>query len=388
MKRMAVIFNSDYHAWPMGGTIPYVKQTVAMLAEAFEMELWGCCVDGKEPEPLLIGQKGYPIRTNTHAGTRKKWIPNVLRCFWGNLAGSERLRQENYDVLYFHLTASALGWMVGQRLRHPFERREDRPLVILHQHGMAYGNRIADKISYMVMNRVDLVLLTTDEEGFARHRRHIRNPRVVRMPSMVDTDRFRPAEPEEKMRLRRELDFRPEQTVFLYTGRITRWKNPLLLLEAFHLYRQAHGDACCLIYAGGGDAVPELENRIRELRLQDAVHLTGVLGQEGILRCLQAADVFVLPSRGEGVSVAALEAMAAGLPVVAFRVEGMTGLVEPVSGVLVEQQDSAAFAGGMHRAFTGRFQPRETALRYRVPRVREMLVRAIREAMAHKGSAC
>lgn len=386
MKRMAIIFNSDYQHWPMGGMITYVVQAVSMLSDMFEIELWGCAVDGKDPEPIEIDGVSYPIHANTKAKTHRKLIPNVVKCFWGNMAGSGQFRPENYDILYFHLSASELGWFFGEKLKSPFRKRQDRPLVILQQHGMAYGNTIGDRLDYYAMDQADLVFFTTDKNSLERHRAHIKNPNVVWMPSMVDTDFFCPAEREEKQMLRKELGIAPDQKVFIFTGRITAWKNPMLLLEAFAGYQSRNGGNGYLIYVGDGDCVHALEAQIKEKNMTDSVRLTGKLGRQEIRTYLRAADVFVLPSRGEGVSVSTLEAMAAGLPVVAFDVEGMAGLVEDRSGVVVSEQSSAAFAAGMERAAGDQFQPRSTAEQYSVERVRDNMVKAIQIAMALKGN--
>lgn len=386
MKRMAVIFNSDYQSWPMGGMITYVVQAVSMLSDSFEIDLWGCAVDGKEPKPVEIDGQYHSIHANTRAKTQKKLIPNVVRCFWGNLAGSNQFREERYDILYFHLSASELGWFLGEKLRHPFGCGKDRPLVILHQHGMAYGNAIGDRLDYYAMELADLVFFTTDPSSLERHRRHIKNPNVVWMPSMVDTEFFCPAPAEEKIELRQHLGISRDKKVFIFTGRITGWKNPLLLLDAFDIYQKRSGGNGCLIYVGDGDCTAELENRIREKGLGDSVRLTGKQNRLEIRALLQASDVFVLPSKGEGVSVSTLEAMAVGLSVAAFNVEGMSGLVDECSGVLVDAQSSAAYADGMEQAAVEGFRPRDTAMQYSIDRVRRRMLEAIENAMALKGN--
>jgi hypothetical protein len=86
---MAVIFNSDYQNWPMGGMISYITQTVQMLSDTFEIELWGCSVNGEKPEFVQIGELSYPISVCANAKTDRKLIPNVARCFFGTNAFGE-----------------------------------------------------------------------------------------------------------------------------------------------------------------------------------------------------------------------------------------------------------------------------------------------------------
>lgn len=387
MKRMAVIFNSDYQHWPMGGMITYVNQAVAMLSDFYEIELWGCAVDGREPEPVIIDGVSHPIRANTAAKTHKKLIPNVVRCFWGNMAGSSEFRADRYDILYFHLSASTLGWFLGEKLRHPFGAGKPAPLVIFHQHGMAYRDPIGDRLDYYAMDLADLVFLTTDKKSLLAHKKHTKNPHVIWIPSMVDMDFFHPVPPEKKSCLRAELGIEENKKVFIYTGRITGWKNPLLLLDAFEMYRRRCSGGY-LVYVGDGDELLALQARIAEKGLADSVRLTGRLSRREILAYLQASDIFTLPSRGEGVSVSALEAMAAGLPVVSFNVEGMSGLVEECSGILIARQTAEEYAAGMEYAVRrqAQFCPQETAEQYSIPRVREIMVDSIENALALKGN--
>ncbi|MEO0851600.1 MAG: glycosyltransferase family 4 protein, partial [Pseudomonadota bacterium] len=77
--------------------------------------------------------------------------------------------------------------------------------------------------------------------------------------------------------------------------------------------------------------------------LGDKVHFTGALNQEEVAQTLAGADVFVLPSFAEGVPVVLMEALVAGLPVIATRVAGVQELVEDgVSGFVVPPGDVEA----------------------------------------------
>ncbi len=382
--RMAVIFNSDYHSWPMGGMITFIKDMISALSEAFEIELWGCAVDGQEPQPVSINGVSYPVFINSQAKSRRKLIPNVVKCFWGNMSSSRKFQADRYDILYFHLSASMLGWMLGNWLNGIFRKNQKKPLILFHQHGMAYGNDIGDRLNYYAMNKADVVFFTTDRESLERHKTHIQNPNVVWMPAMVDTDFFRPVGQEEKLILRQQLGLAPEAKVFVFTGRITEWKNPLLLLDAFEIYQKNNNHNGYLIYVGDGDSTPGLEKAVQEKGLTGSVRLAGRQDRQQIRACLQAADVFVLPSKGEGVSVSTLEAMASGLPAVAFRVEGMAGLVETSSGVLVDDRTAEGFAQGMEQALTmrQRLTPRTTAQKYSKEHIGKLMIETIRQAAA------
>ena len=97
---------------------------------------------------------------------------------------------------------------------------------------------------------------------------------------------------------------------------------------------------------GAGPLQDQLQTQIEKLNLQNNMKL---LGQwDSIPEILAAADVFVLPSRWEGLPMALLEGMMAGLPVIATRVEGVDEVVQPdMHGLLVPLESSAELAEGI-----------------------------------------
>jgi glycosyltransferase involved in cell wall biosynthesis len=100
--------------------------------------------------------------------------------------------------------------------------------------------------------------------------------------------------------------------------------------------------------AGDGPERGALEALAKQLGLAERVHFLGRCDDTGDL--LAACDVFVMPSRLEGLGVAALEAMAAGRPVVASRVGGLAGLVvHERTGLLVPSDDVASLADALRR---------------------------------------
>lgn len=386
MNRMAIVFNSDFCSWPMGGMLAYVHNILPYLTKEFDIDLWGCEVDQKEPHTLKICDKEYLIRTNTKAKTKKKIIPNVVKCFWGNFINSNSLSNAGFDVLYFHLSASALGWLLGDFVKHPLKKKK-RPLVVLHQHGMAYGNKIGDRLNYLAMNHVDLVFFTTDKNGLELHRKNIRNKNLCWMPSMVDTEYFHPLNLIDKDTVRKELRIPADKKVFIYTGRITSWKNPMLLLDAFQEYQDKNDNNGFLIYVGDGDMLQEVKDHAKSMQCSESVLLAGRQSKEKIRTYLQASDVFVLPTNGEGSSVSTLEAMAVNLPVVSFNVQGMGDIVSPESGILIANKETEALARGMEfvvKNIDG-FKARCIAKQYGCDTVCKRLVEVIQDYLLENG---
>ena len=121
----------------------------------------------------------------------------------------------------------------------------------------------------------------------------------------------------------------------LTIGRLVPVKGQVHLVDAVHALR-ARGLPVTAEILGEGPSRPDIEARIAELDLRDAVTLPGAVGQDRVPARLRAATAFVLPSFAEGVPVVAMEAMALGTPVVSSRVAGIPELIEDgVSGLLV-----------------------------------------------------
>ncbi|MBU1660370.1 MAG: glycosyltransferase family 4 protein [Chloroflexi bacterium] len=147
------------------------------------------------------------------------------------------------------------------------------------------------------------------------------------IPNAVDTDHFQPLPHREKMAQRSALGL-PDVPLAVFTGRLAPEKRLDRLIAIWPDVRQIHPEACLLILGTGTEAA-----RI-ERAAGEGVRFLGQV--ERVLPYLQASDVFVLPSEREGLSVALLEAMSAGLSVLATDVGGTPDVIEHgVTGWLV-----------------------------------------------------
>jgi len=120
-----------------------------------------------------------------------------------------------------------------------------------------------------------------------------------------------------------------------------------LILAARHLLDQGQKNFSILI-AGEGVERPKLEKMIKDLHVGNHVRLLGL--RHDVLPLLQAADVFAMPSRFEGLSIAMIEAMASGLPVVAANAPGLRDYVKDENnGLLFPIEDHAALGSCLTR---------------------------------------
>jgi glycosyltransferase involved in cell wall biosynthesis len=149
--------------------------------------------------------------------------------------------------------------------------------------------------------------------------------------------------PIDRALLERELGLRPGARLLVTVGRLTKVKNQALAVLALAAVPDA-----TLIVAGEGPARPEVEAAARSAGVEDRVVLVGTRSDARAL--VGAADAVVLPSRSEGMPLAALEALAAGRPVVATSVRGLRELlVDGRTAILVPPDDPEALAAGVRR---------------------------------------
>ncbi|WP_100498373.1 glycosyltransferase family 4 protein [Geodermatophilus chilensis] len=139
----------------------------------------------------------------------------------------------------------------------------------------------------------------------------------------------------------------PHQPVVLTVGRLTHMKGQWHLVDAVPGLLERFPDLA-VVLVGDGPLREALEKRAAGLGVGGAVRFPG--HRSDARQLLAAADVFVLPSRHEGMPLVALEAMEAGLPVVGTRVIGTEEVVaDGVTGALVRPGDPAALGAALER---------------------------------------
>lgn len=141
----------------------------------------------------------------------------------------------------------------------------------------------------------------------------------------------------------RELSVDPERRLVVAVGRLVEQKNHAMALAMLPALPDAH-----LVVVGDGPLAVALKRRATALGVADRVTLAGV--RSDARQIMGAADVVVLPSRWEGLPLVALEAMAAGVPLVATAVTGIRELIsDGRTGLLVEPDDVAGMAEAVRR---------------------------------------
>ncbi len=146
----------------------------------------------------------------------------------------------------------------------------------------------------------------------------------------------------EKFALRRELDIPVDSFLIGTAGRLHKQKNHAALIDAIEILRDRNNFRCVIF--GEGPERKALESQIEKLGLKSRVLLAGE--KENAASFFPAMDVFVLPSLWEGFPSVILEAMAAKIPVIASKVDGIPEIIKDGrNGFLVPAGNAEALAG-------------------------------------------
>ena len=256
-----------------------------------------------------------------------------------NLAAVRGLRREihrqHYDAVFVHTSLAAFFTRLAlMGLRH-------RPRTVCVVHGYLFDDHTPPVLRLLLTGAEKLTAPVTDwlltmnawDDAFARRHRLGRNLRMI--PGMgVDFSRLKGVDPAQAAALRRELGFSPDDFLLIYPAEFSERKNQALLLRA-----AAELPANVkLLLPGQGALLEDCRALARNLGMERRVVFPGQVSD--IPLWLAAADAAVSSSRIEGLPFNIMEAMGAGLPVVATDIKGHADLIEDaVTGLLFPSGD-------------------------------------------------
>jgi glycosyltransferase involved in cell wall biosynthesis len=188
-----------------------------------------------------------------------------------------------------------------------------------------------------------VITISPSQRDDIAHIYHVAPPyKVLVVPLGLDLGPLVAARQNDDGHFRKALGIPADVPLVGYVGRLTAVKNPSLVVAVAQFVLQRIPQAR-FVLVGDGELRPEVERQIAELGLAGRVVLAG--WQRDMQAVYAALDVLALTSLNEGTSVTAIEALAAGIPVVATAVGGMADVVaHGRTGLLVPSQDAVAFA--------------------------------------------
>jgi glycosyltransferase involved in cell wall biosynthesis len=294
--------------------------------------------------PVVRLQAGRP---RVHNYERKS-LRNLLTSlrFSAKLVGTLLRRRDEVDVLHFH------GASLPLVLALPWARLLGKP-VVAKVAAVGQGVEAGDlsgrygplgRLLAWELRHVDTFVATTEEIAQALRADGVPPEQVVRLPNVVETDRFHPPSAEERTEARRALGLAPQAPAVVCSARLVRRKAVDVLIHAFAQVQRRDPSAVLLILGDGPEA-PTLQALAASLDLTGSVRFLGF--RRDPERVLWAGDLLCLPSEVEGLPNALLEGLACGLPAVASRLGGVAevlGQGPDACGLLVPPREAAPLA--------------------------------------------
>ncbi len=245
------------------------------------------------------------------------------------------IRERHVAILHTHeFFMNTLG-LIASRLTGV-------PVVATVHERNYYPDRLRRRVAYRLFGRFAQQMVTVSEglRDLLTERIGIPPDRIRVVPNGVTIDEI-PSQ-ETVLGLRQSLGFNQQSLLVGTVGRLHPKKGHKYLIEgAVHVVRRFPGVVFLIV--GGGELHDELEAQARALGVAPYFRFLG--HREDVRDLLPLLDIFVLPSLSEGMPLALLEAMAAGIPPVATRIGGVNEVVEDgKTALIVPPKDTRALA--------------------------------------------
>ena len=270
---------------------------------------------------------------------RMPWKPKNLTAY---RMLKEIIDSGNFDIIHCHTPVGALIARLAA-----LDARKKGTKVIYTAHGFHFftGAPLKNWLLFYPPERllapVTDVLITINREDYARACKRLPAKRIEYVPGVgICTEKFRNLTVDRQEK-RRELGFGEEDFLILTVAEMTPNKNHITVLRALaglkdrEEFRHIHYLIC-----GRGEMWASLEQSAKELCISDHVHFLGYRSDAPEL--YRVCDLFAFMTFREGLSVALMEAMSCGMPIVCTKIRGNTDLIEDgVSGLFCENTPEA-----------------------------------------------
>ncbi len=298
------------HSLNIGG----LEHVVIDLAESFHAKghlVTICCLS--EKGPLSVRAEGTGIRVLT---TKKRngidpRIPFNLRTL---------IKKDRFDIIHTHNEAGLVYGTPGALMAGCRN-------IVHTEHGKEPGyerDGMLQKVEGILLKRVRQVVLVSDRlKETMPSLRKVKEDRIRTVINGIDAERYSVLRHKTKMKIGLLLE--PDCFVIGHVARMVPLKNQLFLLSVFEELRKEFSHIK-LVIAGDGPSRKDLEAYCIQAGMVRDVHFLGA--RSDIPEVLSMMDLFMLTSKTEGISITLLEAMAAGIPVMASNVGGTPEIIE------------------------------------------------------------
>lgn len=269
-----------------------------------------------------LDTKGIKIKQISF--TRK--ISDVKSIYQSFKETKKLLNNEKYDLIHTHTPISGLVTRIAFRRSQIY--CSCRMIYTAHGFHFFKGNNPIKNIIFKTIEKYTArytdVLITINREDFeaAKQFKLKLNGGVEYIPGVgIDIDKIDSIQGNKK-ELCKEMSIPNDSILLLSVGELNENKNHKIVIQAL----SDLPDNIHYIICGTGSLKEQHKQLAKELQVEDRLHLLGY--KENIIEIMKSCDIFVFPSKREGLSVALMEAMACGLPCIASNIRGNNDLIK------------------------------------------------------------
>lgn len=345
-KKKKILYLVTQAEW--GGAQKYIYDLAQNLANDFDITV-GAGLDGSSQE-LLNKLESIQIKTTVFKNLKRSIHPlfdllAILEIFIF-------LKKNRFEIIHLNSSKAGVIGSVTGWIYNLF--RKNKIKILYTAHGWVYSEPLSfcKRYLYLWTERIACLLrdativLSEKEKSVGLKYKTVKEKTVTIIPNGIDLNKIYFLDREQAKRAL--FPKRADQDIIIGTiANLYKTKGLDILIHGFkNIYEQNNN--CRLIIIGEGPERQVLEKIIVKENLQEAVILTG--RKENAAQYLKAFDIFVLPSIKEGFPYALLEAMTAGLPIIATQVGAIPEIIKNGSnGILVETGQEKGLAGAIQR---------------------------------------
>ncbi len=343
---MRILLITDLYP-PMIGGVPTTTHELALDLAKRGHQVW---VIAPSERARTVRESARNLRVHRFASFEWPSYEGLRIAFLPVASVSALIRQIRPDIIHVHslLMLGQIGRMLGKSLGIPvIGTNHYLPINLSATLSASAFSKPFNALTYRYIvsffNGCDMVTSPTATAVSLLRSQGLRVPARA-ISNGVRVTKFADAQPDAA--LLRALRIPADTPILLHANRLSKEKRVDVVLEAMrHITHPAH-----LIIVGSGPERQRLARQARELGLEDRVTFSGWIGDDTLAKLYMASSVFMIASEGELQSIATMDAMLAGLPVIAANAVALPELVQNGrSGTLFPPGDSVACAAAVNR---------------------------------------
>ena len=325
---------NNFKDFPIGGGLYYLRNILKYWdINKDKILLFGCGPKSMKKgwHIINIENRDYPF-FKVYTNEKKNFIPGRLKAFTGFLLNRSFVNRLGIDILYVHEPGLVLALKKSKKIIIQQMLGRTNPLMFSRFSLFRRSIFVQLYNTYIHKNSLkrSTSVIALSKECNEFYKETTGNKIYEIIPTCADTEKFTPKKYKKN---------NSSEIVVLYCGRLNKTKGLDLLLGGFYEFLKTHKNSK-LVIVGDGEEKNYLKNLSKKLRIDSKVDFLGFINYDCLPGIHQTADIFIMTSLREGLSVSMLEAMASGLAIVSTDTDGAKEvIIDGHNGIFFKNND-------------------------------------------------